>query len=36
VDDTDKPLTIVKDRRLEIPADTLLCSLAHDVQVVTL
>jgi len=30
------PLSAVKDRRLEITADTLLVSLDHDVQVVTL
>ena len=36
LDPAEAPLTTVKDRRLEIPADTLLCSLEHDVQVVTL
>ena len=35
-DVAEKPLTPVKDRRLEVPPDTLLCSLDHDVQVVTL
>ena len=36
VDAADVLLTTVKDRRLEIAADTVLCSLDHDVQVVTL
>ncbi len=36
VEAEEAPLTMVKDRRLEITADTLLCSLDHDVQVVTL
>jgi predicted phage baseplate assembly protein len=29
-------LTAVKDRRLQVPADTLLCSLDHEIQVVEL
>jgi hypothetical protein len=29
-------LTAVKDRRLEVPADTLLCSLEHEIRVVEL
>jgi len=32
----DAPLTTVKERRLEIAVDTVICSLDHDVQVVTL
>ena len=36
LDAVQAPLTAVKDRRLELTADTLLCSLDHDVQVVTL
>jgi hypothetical protein len=36
VEALEAPLTTVKERRLEIPADTLLCSLDHEVQVVTL
>jgi predicted phage baseplate assembly protein len=36
LDASDAVLTTVKDRRLEIAADTLLCSLDHDIQVVTL
>jgi hypothetical protein len=36
VEAAERPLTAVKERRLEIPADALLCSLDHDVQVVVL
>ena len=36
VEETERPLAAVKDRRLDITADALLCSLDHDVQVVEL
>jgi len=36
VEPIERALTPVKDRRLEIPADSLLCSLDHDVEVVEL
>jgi len=36
VEVAERPLSAVKERRLEIPADALLCSLDHDVQVVVL
>ncbi len=29
-----RPVTLVTGRRIEIPGDTLVCSLAHDVQMV--
>jgi len=35
-EEAEKPLVAVKDRRLEIAPDTLLCSLDHDIQVVEL
>ncbi len=33
-EEADEGLTVVKDRKLEVPADTLLCSLNHEVVVV--
>ena len=35
-DEAERPVTAVKDRRLEVPADGLVVSLEHDVQVVEL
>ncbi|MBI5879541.1 MAG: putative baseplate assembly protein [Chloroflexi bacterium] len=34
--DSGRPLTAVTGRRIEVPGDTLICSLAHDVQIVEL